>query len=66
MSRENVEAVDRVFDAYNRRDLGAFLGLMDPEVEFTPYERALEGRGPCIGHAGVREWWNEAFEALQI
>ncbi|HKP88409.1 MAG TPA: nuclear transport factor 2 family protein [Thermoleophilaceae bacterium] len=61
---ENVELIQRSFDSFNGRDLDAFLGLMDPEVEFTPYERALEGLGPYRGHDGVRTWWEEAFTAL--
>src|SRR6185295_11609006 len=36
MSRENVDLSYRVIDAFNRRDLGAYLALIDPEVEFTP------------------------------
>ena len=61
MSAENVELIQRAFEAFNRRDLDAFLELMDPEVEFTPYERVLEGLGPYRGHDGVRTWWDEAF-----
>jgi ketosteroid isomerase-like protein len=64
MSRENVELVHQAIDAFNRRDLDAFLALMDPGVEFTPYERALEGLGPYRGHDGVRNWWEESFAAL--
>jgi ketosteroid isomerase-like protein len=64
MPTENVELIQRAFDAFNRRDLGGFLSLMDPEVEFTPFERAIEGLGPYRGHDGVRAWWDEAFETL--
>ena len=46
MSRENVELNHRSHDAFNRRDLEDFIALNDPEVEFTPYERAIEGSGP--------------------
>jgi ketosteroid isomerase-like protein len=35
MSEENVDQARRGYDALNRRDLDAFLALMDPEVEFT-------------------------------
>ena len=35
MSQENVELVHRAYDAFNRRDLDAFLGFIDPEVDFT-------------------------------
>jgi hypothetical protein len=38
MSQENVERAYRAVDAFNRRDLGSYLALIDPEVEFTPYE----------------------------
>jgi ketosteroid isomerase-like protein len=64
VSRENVENTYRAIDTFNRRDLDAFLALMDPEVEFTPYERVIEGLGPYCGHDGVRTWWAESFEVL--
>jgi ketosteroid isomerase-like protein len=64
MSRENVELNYRSHDAFNRRDLEAYLALNDPDVEFTPYERAVEGLGPYHGHDGVRGWWEEALEIL--
>jgi hypothetical protein len=64
MSREIVELVYRAIDTFNRRDLDAFLALMDPGVEFTPYERVLEGLGPYRGHDGVRTWWEDSFAAL--
>jgi ketosteroid isomerase-like protein len=64
MSAQNVELIRRAFDAFNTRDLDAFLELMDPEVEFIPYERALEGLGPYRGHGGVREWWEDASAAF--
>ena len=64
MSQENVEFIQRAFDAFNQRDLHTFLELMDPEVEFTPYERAVEGLGPYRGREGVRTWWKEAFAAF--
>jgi hypothetical protein len=52
MSQENVDLHYRAIDAFNRRDLGAYLTLNDPEVEFTPYEvgpggRALPGPRWC-------------------
>ena len=33
MSQENVEIVRRVSDAYNRRDVGAMLDELHPEIE---------------------------------
>jgi ketosteroid isomerase-like protein len=64
MSRENVERNYRAIDAFNRRDLTAFLELMDPDIEFTPYEVAVQGGNPYRGHGGVRSWWEESFEVF--
>jgi ketosteroid isomerase-like protein len=64
MSQENVEGVYRAIDAFNRRDLDAFLALMDPDVEFTPYEVMVQGGTPYRGHEGVRRWWEESFAVL--
>ena len=64
MSQENVELHRRVIEVFNLRDLGGFLALMDPNVEFTPYERAMEGIGPYRGHGDIRVWWANSFEAF--
>jgi ketosteroid isomerase-like protein len=64
MSQENVELLGRAVDAFNRRDLDAYLALQDSGVEFTPFERAVEGLGPYVGHRGIRTWWEESFAAL--
>lgn len=55
MSLGNVEIVRRVFDAFNRRDIAAFLELLDPDVEWVPILAVLEGR-VYRGHADVRRW----------
>jgi hypothetical protein len=64
MSQENVRLNYRAIDAFNRRDLGAYLSLQDPEVEFIPYEVKVQGGDPYRGHAGVRTWWEESFAVL--
>jgi ketosteroid isomerase-like protein len=57
MSEENAELARRAIDAFNRRDLDAFLALSDPEVEaFSPLAE-LDGGGAYRGHAGLRTWW---------
>ena len=61
MSQENVEIAHRVYDAFNRRDLDAFLAFMDPEVQFRDRRMEMEG-GPYLrGHSGIREWWRGLF-----
>jgi hypothetical protein len=62
MSEENVELGNRAIDAINRRDLDAFLELMDDEVEAVSRIVALEGG--LHGHAGIRRWWESWFEAF--
>ena len=64
MSQQNVELLYRADDAFNRRDLGALLALMDPDVEFTPYEVWVQGGSPYRGHEGVRSWWEDTFAVL--
>jgi hypothetical protein len=64
MSRENVERTRRVIEAFNRRDLQGYLELMDPELEFIPYEVHLEGGDPYLGHAGIRRWWEDLFSVV--
>ena len=59
MSEENVDQARRGYDAFNRRDLDAFLALVDPEVEFTTRFAQMEGGSQYRGHDGVREWWED-------
>ena len=58
MSDENLELLHQAFDAFNRRDLDAFLTLADLEIELTPLNLELEG-GAYRGHDGVRTFWKE-------
>ena len=45
MSQENVEIVRRVSVAYNRRDVGAMLDELHPEIEWHPRGAASVRRG---------------------
>ena len=38
--------------------------MIDPDVEFTPYEVAVQGGDPYRGHDGVRNWWKDSFAVL--
>jgi ketosteroid isomerase-like protein len=55
MSQENVELVDRAYEALQANDIDAFLALVDPDVEW--HSLILEIEGVFRGHEGVREWW---------
>ena len=62
MSQENVELALRAFDAFNRRDLDAFLALMDDEVEIVSRIAAMEGG--LHGVDGMRRFWETMFTAF--
>jgi ketosteroid isomerase-like protein len=62
MSGENVELTRRAVAAINRRDLDGLLELMDDEVEAVSRIVAIEGG--LHGHAGVRTWWENWFNAF--
>jgi ketosteroid isomerase-like protein len=66
MSRENVEAFERAIEAYNRRDIDAFLEPIDPEVELPGALQALlESEAKVYrGYEGVRQWVRDIDEAL--
>ena len=62
MSQENVELAHQAYDALNRRDLAAFLALMDADVEALPRVVAIEGG--YHGHEGIRRWWEHLVAFL--
>ena len=51
MSWENVDLVHRSIDAFNQRDRGSYLSLMDDDVEAIPRGARLEGS--YHGHDGI-------------
>ena len=62
MSRRNLELYRQSVDAFNRRDLEAFLALMDVDVEAVSRLVAIEGG--YRGHDGIRRWWGNLLEAI--
>ena len=64
MSQENVELHYRALDAFNRRDLNAYLALMDDDAEAVPRSSALEGENSYRGHDGIRQWWNNQLDVF--
>ena len=57
MAQADIDLVRDSHEAFRRRDLEAFLGYMDPDVEFTSL--VLEVEGTYRGHEGVRSWWDD-------
>ena len=66
MSQENVEAFTRAVEAYNRRDVDAFIAVFDPAVEWRPLTQVVFGEQSTVyrGHEGVRKFMREVDEAL--
>ena len=63
MSPTNRDRTERGYAALARRDLEAFLELVDPDVEFTSLIAESEGQ-TYRGHVGVRQWWEQVVDAL--
>jgi hypothetical protein len=62
MVSENLDLARLMCEAFNRRDLDAFLALMDDGVEIGPRLAAMEG--DYKGHEGVRRWWSDLLDVL--
>ena len=58
MTERNVERYRRGIEAFNRRDLDAFLALADPDVAGISRVLAIEGES-YRGHDGTRRWWED-------
>jgi ketosteroid isomerase-like protein len=67
VSEENVEIVRSVLEAANRRDAATTLALYDPQVVWDhthgPMMELMGGPATYHGHAGLRRWFREYYEA---
>ena len=69
MSQENVEAVQRHVEAWNRRDLTTWLDLLhsDAEIDWSRARGPL--KGVYRGHGELEGFWDEfwsTFEDVQL
>ena len=66
MSEENVEAFRRGMEAYNRRDIDAFLEMFDPLAEIHPLTLAMFGQEATAyrGDEGIRRFIRDVDEVL--
>jgi ketosteroid isomerase-like protein len=56
MSRENVETVERLLDAFNAKDLDRFAELTTPDFRWSPSMVAIEGE-VFVGRAGIETYF---------
>src|SRR4028118_2438844 len=62
MSKENVNIMRQGYDAFNRGDIDAVTGIMDPEIEWQePDVEGLPDRGT---HHGLEAVVNNVFGAV--
>ncbi|MDX6588183.1 MAG: SnoaL-like domain [Solirubrobacterales bacterium] len=64
MSQANVEQYRRLAEAFEKRDLDAFLAFFDPYADFAPRSAAVHGGSPFRGHDGIRSWWDSMFSVF--
>ena len=63
MSRENVEVMRAVMDAFNRRDVEALGALLAPDAEIVPMRAALESNSAYRGPNAAADWYAAVEEA---
>ncbi len=64
MSAENLEAGQRIVQAFNDGDVEAVLAEMHPDVEFIP--RRAPVQGAFHGHEGIREFFADNAESFDV
>jgi ketosteroid isomerase-like protein len=57
LSKQNIELHRRALEAFNARDVEAFIAYVDPSSEYYPVLATLDGVTVYHGHAGVRSWF---------
>jgi ketosteroid isomerase-like protein len=71
MSQENVEALQRGVEAFNRRDVDTLLAELDPDVDWYDVFQVMLGGEAAVfrGEEGVRELFrdfDESFAELHL
>jgi ketosteroid isomerase-like protein len=64
MSAENLEAGQRIVQAFNDGDVEAVIVEMHPDVEFIP--RRAPVQGAFRGHEGIREFFADNAESFDV
>ena len=62
MSERNVELHRRLIEAFNARDIEAFIALCDPQIELHSTFAAVGG-AVYNGHDGLRRWHRDLEDA---
>src|SRR5437899_5039788 len=65
MSQANVETARRAFDAFNRRDVDAFIELTTSDFEFYPSLLGAVEHGSFSGREGMEQYFEDVREAWE-
>jgi ketosteroid isomerase-like protein len=65
MSKENLEIVRRLMEAWERRDMEAVFALYDPAIVWDNSTLPAPNAGVYHGHEGVRQFFREWLEAFE-
>jgi ketosteroid isomerase-like protein len=70
VGEENIELVQRVFEAFTGRDVEGVLEIVDPEVQFYAPTGSIAGHEtPYRGHDGMRQYFEDVariWEVLEV
>jgi ketosteroid isomerase-like protein len=69
MSQKNVEVVQRHVEAWNRRDLGAYLATFASDAEIDWSRSRGPHKGVYRGHGEIKAFWDvwwSTFEDVQL
>ncbi|MGA9371866.1 MAG: nuclear transport factor 2 family protein [Solirubrobacterales bacterium] len=64
MSPDNLEIVQRTFEAFNERGVEGVLPFVDPEFEVTTPPNLASEPDTYSGHDGVRRWFDSFHEVM--
>ena len=62
MSEQNVELLRRASEAFNARDIEAFIALSDPSIEWNS-QMTVPGGAVYHGHDGLRQYFRDMEDA---
>jgi ketosteroid isomerase-like protein len=65
MPQGNVEVVLALYEAFNRRDEDAVVGLYEPRARILSFAAAVEGTPEFVGHDGVRAWFRNLVDTCR-
>ena len=64
MSKENVEVVRELYEAFNRGELDAYLWMLDPDFVWQGPQEISDLAGTYRGAEGVRRYLSELMEVF--